>query len=117
MPHDRDIPSVEKLGIITGLPKSDGLVNDTDALRPITVGLAINRLLHKILADRLSAVIVKYKLIDEAQFAFLPGGDIHEPISTATSCYRNHSSHGGGCYAIYYDISKAYDTIYYAGVA
>ena len=111
-----DIPSVEKLGIITGLPKSDGLVNDTDDLRPITVGPAINRLLHKVLADRLSAAIVKYKLIDEAQFAFLPGGDIHEPISAVTTCYRNHNSHGGGCYTIYYDISKAYDTIRWSSI-
>lgn len=111
-----DIPEFEKLGIITGLPKSDGLVNDTDDMRPITVGPAFNRLLHKILADRLSAAVVKHKLIDQAQFAFLPGGDIHEPISTATACYRNRTQNGGGCYAIYYDISKAYDTIHWSSI-
>jgi len=50
-------------------------------------------------------------MIDRAQAAFIPGGDIHEPISAATACYRDRISQKKGCYAVYYDISKAYDTI------
>jgi hypothetical protein len=60
-----DVPRVEKLGIITALPKSEGLVSNTDDMRPITVGPAINRLLHKLLADRLSVALVRNKLLDE----------------------------------------------------
>ena len=106
-----DIPDIEKLGIITGLPKSEGLVSSTDDMRPITVGTAISRLLHKILAHRLSSRLVNAGRLDPSQFAFLPGGDIHEPISSTTSCYRDRLNHNKNCYAIYYDISKAYDTI------
>jgi hypothetical protein len=101
-----DLPASEKRGILTGLPKSEGLVTSTDDIRSITVGPAVNRLLHKILADRLSAACVKHGLIDRAQFAFVPGGDIHEPIGTATACYRDRMTHNRGCYAIYYNISK-----------
>ena len=104
------------MGIITGLPKSEGLTTSTDDLRPITVGPALNRLLHKILADRLATMITKHNLIDKAQFAFLPGGDIHEPINTATACYRDRINKKSGCYAVYYDISKAYDTISWSSI-
>ena len=112
----KDIPKVEKLGIITALPKTEGLVNNTDNIRPITVGPAINRLLHKILAGRLSAQLVRHNLIDRAQSAFIPGGDIHEPISAAVACYRDRQIHNKGCYAIYYDLSKAYDTIQWSSI-
>jgi len=111
-----DVPRVEKLGIITALPKSEGLVSNTDDMRPITVGPAINRLVHKILADRLSTTLVKNSLLDKAQFAFIPGGDTHEPIGAAAACYRDRKEHDKGCFAIYYDISKAYDNIRWSSI-
>ena len=107
----KNLPQSEKIGIITGLPKSEGLVTDTSNIRPITVGQAMSRLLHKVLAGRLSTYLVRHNMIDRAQAAFIPGGDIHEPISAATACYRDRISQKKGCYAVYYDISKAYDTI------
>ena len=111
-----DMPNVEKLGIITALPKSEGLVTSTDNMRPITVGSAINRLLHKLLADRLSVAMVRHGLIDKSQFAYIPGGDIHEPIAATTACYRDRKEYAKGCFAIYYDISKAYDTILWSSI-
>ena len=111
-----DVPRVEKLGIITALPKSEGLVSSTDDMRPITVGPAINRLLHKLLADRLSVSLVRNNLLDPAQFAFVPGGDTHEPIGTAAACYRDRQAHDKGCFAIYYDISKACDNIRWSSI-
>jgi hypothetical protein len=112
----RDIPAFEKHGITTGLPKSEGLVTSTDDLRPISVGPTISRLLNKIMADRLSTLLVRHQVLDKAQFAFLPGGDIHEPISSAIACYRDRKAHEKALYAIYYDISKAYDTIRWSSI-
>ena len=106
-----DIPLAEKHGITTGLPKSEGTVTSTNDIRPISVGPAITRLLNKILADRLSSLLTKHSVLDKAQFSFLPGRDIHEPISSALACYRDRKAHDKNCYAVYYDISKAYDTI------
>jgi hypothetical protein len=111
-----DIPQCEKLGILTGLPKNEGLVMSTDKIRPITVGPAVNRLLHKIMARRLGAKIAQHDIIDRAQFAFLPGKDIHEPINTALTCYRDRRLRGGACYAVYYDMSKAYDTVRWSSI-
>ena len=111
-----DIPQCEKLGILTGLPKTEGLVMSTDKIRPITVGPAVSRLLHKIMARRLGAKIAQHDIIDRAQFAFLPGKDIHEPINTALTCYRDRRRRGGACYAVYYDMSKAYDTVRWSSI-
>ena len=85
----KDVPQTEKPGIVKGLPKTEGLVTSTDDIRPITVGPAMNRLFHRILAGRLSTVMVENKMIDRTQSAFIPGGDIHEPINAAAACYRD----------------------------
>ncbi|MFZ9071047.1 MAG: hypothetical protein ACO2Z7_07265, partial [Burkholderiaceae bacterium] len=84
----RDIPHSEKMGIMTALPKSEGLVTSMNDIRPITVGPAISRLLHEILAHRLGSLIsgsgnTKKSIIDPAQFAFMAGYDIHEPNNSA----------------------------------
>ena len=112
----RDMPASEKMNIVTGLPKSEGQVNSTDNLRPISVGPVIGRLLNKIMASRLSNNILKYKLMDEAQFAFLPGRDIHEAINSVLHCYKDSKRHNKPLYAIFYDISKAYDTIKWTSI-
>ena len=112
----RNMPTSEKKNIVTGPPKSEGQVNSTDNLRPISVGPVIGRLLNKIMAARLSNNILKYKLMDEAQFAFLPGRDIHEAINSVLHCYKDRQKHNKPLYAIFYDISKAYDTIKWTSI-
>jgi ribonuclease HI len=112
----RDIPRAEKHGITTGLPKTEGLVTSTDDLRPISVGPAFGRLLNKIMADRLSTLLVRHQILDPAQFAFLPGGDVHEPINSTLACYRDSKRFKKSCYAVFYDISKAYDTVRWSSI-
>ena len=112
----RDLPTREKHGITTGLPKTEGLVTSTDSIRPISVGPAIGRLLNKIIADRLSALLVQHKILNSAQFAFLPGGDIHEPINSVLACYGDSLKYNKACYAVFYDMSKAYDTLRWTSI-
>ena len=113
----RDIPASEKHGITTALPKAEGLVASTDSIRPISVGPAISRLLNKIIADRLSSLLVRHEILHSAQFAFLPGGDIHEPINSTLACYRDSAKYQKACYAVFYDMSKAYDTLRWSNPA
>lgn len=112
-----DIPSSEKLGVVSALPKAEGQIYTLDAMRPITVGPAFSRFFHKILAHRLSRLMVEHKIMDPAQSAFLPGRDIHGPISAALACYRDRAHHDKSLYAIYYDISKAYDTVRWSSIS
>jgi hypothetical protein len=112
----KDIPDSEKLSIVRGIPKTEGQARDTTLLRPISVSPAIYRLLHNILAHRLSSALLTQNTIDKAQFAFLPGKDIHEDINSVLTCYKDRKANNEACYAIFYDISKAYDTIRWSSI-
>jgi hypothetical protein len=118
----RDIPQQEKENIVTGLPKSEGSVFSTDNIRPISVGPIFGRLINKLVATRLGRTFALHPILDPAQFAFLPGKSIHEPIDTIIKCFTQSrdapdSSLEKPCYAIFYDISKAYDTICWSSIS
>ena len=106
----------EKTGVVSALPKTTGQVYDLDSIRPITVGPTVSRFFHKILAHRLSSLITEHNLMDPAQFAYLPGKDIHEPINSVLECYKDRQRYNKPCYAIFYDISKAYDTVRWSSI-
>jgi hypothetical protein len=83
----RDIPQSEKENIVTGLPRKEGQVFSTDSIRPISVGPTFGRLVNRLIATRPSNVLTHNKILDPAQFAFLPGKSIHEPIDTIVRCF------------------------------
>ena len=117
----RTIPASEKQNVVTGLPKGEGQVTDTAKMRPISVGPVVGKLINKLVATRLGAALVKYGKLDPAQFAFLPGRSIHEAISSIIACFRQSNSAKPGssakaCYAVYYDISKAYDNVRWSSI-
>jgi hypothetical protein len=84
----KDIPTAEKGNIVTGLPKTEGQVNSTDTLRPISVGPVIGKIINHVVATRLGKAIVAHKLMDNAQFAFLPGRSIHGAIGELLECLK-----------------------------
>jgi hypothetical protein len=115
------LPSSEKTSIITPLPKKGSQVRDTDNIPPIAVGQLIARIINKLVAKRLTNRLSKHKILDQAQHAFLPGCSIHEPINTLIHCFEDHKQRLGtptatNCYAIYYDISKAYACIRWSSI-
>ena len=110
----RNIPVDEKACLVTSLPKERGRIKDFNRTRPITVGPIIGRIINKLVAIRITGAIVQHGYMDEAQFAFLPGKSIHGAIQDAIACYEQsmetkEGKKGKQLFAIYYDISKAYD--------
>jgi hypothetical protein len=132
----RDIPSCLKFGVITPIPKKGKQVNHISNIRPITVTPILSRMVNKIIATRLIRHISKNNLIHKAQHAFLSGGNIHDPINTllavwehANNKFRKNktkmhynkarkqtNSRKNGCYNIFYDISKAYDSVSWSSI-
>jgi hypothetical protein len=117
----RDLPDTLKHTIVTGLPKDEGQVNDLDRIRPISVGPIVGRIVNKILASRLGHTLSEHSILDGAQYAFLPGRNIHEPINTLINCFEQSVLAKPGsapkqCLAIFYDISKAYDTVRWSSI-
>ena len=112
----KDVPVFEKIGVVSALPKTTGQVYYLAAIRPITVGPTVSRFFHKILAHRLSSLVTEHGLMDPAQFAYLPGKDIHEPINSVLECYKDCRLYKKAYFAIFYDISKAYDTVRWSSI-
>ena len=117
----KDIPAPEKSNLITAIPKKHGITNTMDNIRPISVGPIIGRMINKLMAERLGSAIIQHNLMDPAQFAFQPGKSIHEPITSIMTCFRQALKAKPGtkhkaCYAIFYDISKAYDTLPWSSI-
>ena len=82
----------------------------------------MGRAIGKLLANRLGALLVyDTSMLDASQSAFLPGHDIHDPISIVTQCYKHSQGtmdgqDGRALYAIFYDISKAYDNVKWSSI-
>ena len=117
----KNLPSNEKITVTTNIPKMEGQVNDLDKTRPISVSPIIGRIINKIMARRLARTLDEHSYIDKAQHAFLPGKSIHEPIQTAIHCYQQslttpNNKPGRAMYAVYYDLSKAYDTMRWSSI-
>jgi hypothetical protein len=121
-----DLPNPEKHGIITGLPKADkktvyAHVSSTTSLRPITVSPIIGRIINNVMAKRFGSALELNNILDPAQFAFLPGRNIHQAISAIVECFTQSNSTpnntpGRECYAVFYDISNAYPTVKWSSI-
>ena len=117
----RNIPDAQKTTTITTTPKEGGMVTSLDAVRPISVSPIVGRLINHVVAHRLGKEIVRKKIMDAAQFAFLPGMGIHEAIQSVLLCLRKSKNtpinqKGKEIHAIFYDISKAYDTVKWSSI-
>jgi hypothetical protein len=122
----RTLPEPEKHGVITGLPKSNNKtayaqVSCTTVMRPITVSPIIGRIINNVMAKRFGGALEQNNILDPAQFAFLPGRNIHQAISAIKECFAQsnraeNNAPGRSCYAVFYDISKAYDTVLWSNI-
>jgi exonuclease III len=115
------VPESEKRTVVTGLPKGEGQVHSTANLRPISVGPVIGKLINKMIAERLGAALIQHNMLDPAQFAFLPGRSMHEAINSVIACFRQsnnaeNNTNTKPCYAVFYDISKAYDCVKWSSI-
>ena len=115
------IPATQKRSVVTGLPKGAGQINSTKALRPISVGPVVGKIINKLVARRFANTLVAHGMLDPAQFAFLPGKGIHEAINavlagTRQSNEARNGAQGRACYTLFYDISKAYDCVRWSSI-
>lgn len=78
-----------------------------DEFRPITIPSVLLRLLHKVLAERISAAVT----LDERQRAFIRADGCADNTSMLDMVLRYHKSKYKSCYLASLDISKAFDSV------
>jgi ribonuclease HI len=73
-----EMPKSELLNHIILLPKADP--HDLSKVRPITLSTVLNKLIDKLIADRIGTLIQKHHLLHPANVGFIPEGETHDLI-------------------------------------
>jgi ribonuclease HI/exonuclease III len=107
----KHMPSSSRHSEIVPLVKTILKMTSLDNLRPISLQVALFKGLHRLLALRLGYIVTKHKILHEAQEGFLPGRSTHRAVELVRSVWNQARKGHQSCFNIFYDISKAYDSI------
>ncbi len=105
------MPTVGKRSIIVPILKKANGGHGLGNIRPISLQCAITKLITKILATRLGAVLAKNKILHPAQEGFLPGGQSAACIDVLLDTAEQTHEAKGPLHMIFYDLMQAYDTV------
>ncbi|CAL7932765.1 unnamed protein product [Xylocopa violacea] len=100
-------PSILRRNRTVMIPKKGDLSKPSN-WRPITISSMFSRLLHKILASRLSDNIK----LHHAQRGFTPGDGIMTNFTILDTIIREHRNSGKPLYVLSIDLTKAFDKIH-----
>jgi len=113
--HHHAVPDTD--AIINLIQKKAGPGNVMSNLRPLTIQHAIRKIFTGILARRLAKIHSKHKLINENQHAFLPEQSYGTVSATLLNTLEYADQHDKPIYAIFYDLTQAYDRVQWAMLA
>ena len=94
-----------KLGVIIPLLKDDR------RYRPVTLLETIWKTAMTRVSDRLLDTLHEFKLLNEAQYAFLRGGSTHAPLDLVTAAMQRTQALKQECHICFLDATSAYDTV------
>jgi hypothetical protein len=108
-----DIPDDWHLASIVPIPKPHEFECLLKNTRSITLLETAQKLLVKIITDRLSKVMVTHQVLTGDNFAGLPGSSVTTPINVYDGIMKSHrnSPHSQELWILSQDISKAFDSI------
>ena len=106
------IPNSWLLAIIYPIPKPGDWDLDLNKTRPITLLESPQKLLMKILTNRLSRILATNKeVLGECNYAALPGYSTNEPIFITNNILEDARSNNKELWMCLQDMSKAYDLV------
>lgn len=86
--------------------------NDPNDNRPITMGNVIPKILGLVIAKRLMHWCVAHEVISPEQVGFMQGKGCEDHVFTMLEAVRSQWRDKQDCYALFVDISKAYDSVH-----
>ncbi len=107
----RMMPSVGKRSIIVPISKKANGGKGLDNVRPISLQCALTKLITKILATRLGAMLANNRILHPAQEGFLPGGQSAACIDVLLDIVEHTHEAKEPLHMIFYDLMQAYDTM------
>ena len=104
------VPSKLKIAKVIPIFKN-GHRDDMYNYRPISVLPCFSKILDKIIANRLLSFLLKYNILYDHQFGFIPGKNTTHAILSLVDYLINSFEDNKLTCGIFLDISKAFDTI------
>ena len=104
------VPSKLKIAKVIPIFKN-GHRDDMYNYRPISVLPCFSKILEKIIANRLLSFLLKYNILYDHQFGFIPGKNTTHAILSLVDYLINSFEDNKLTCGIFLDISKAFDTI------
>ena len=106
------VPSKLKIAKVIPIFKN-GHRGDMCNYRPISVLPCFSKILEKIIANRLLSFLLKYNILYDHQFGFIPGKNTTHAILSLVEYLINSFEDNKITCGIFLDISKAFDTIHH----
>ena len=107
----RKIPASGKRSIIVPILKKPLAEKTLSNVRPISLQNALTKLLTKMLATRLGAILAENRILHPAQEGFLKGGASFKCIDSLLDAWEHSKEMKTGCFTLFYDIKAAYDSV------
>ena len=95
---------------ITPIYKKDDPALATN-YRPISLLFLVSKVLERIIQNRLMRYLISNSYLSRFQFGFRPMGSTQEAILTATNDWHKTLDRGLSSAAVFFDLSKAFDTV------
>lgn len=106
-----EIPKEWKIGHIFPIAKPKDWEKNIWNTRPITLLETARKIFTKGIYNRLSKILVEYKILNENNWAGLPTGSTQGPIHILNNCIEEAKEFNKELWILSQDISKAFDSI------
>ena len=104
------VPSKLKIAKVIAILKN-GHHEDMNNHRPISILPCFSEILEKIIANRLLSFLLRYNILYDHQFGFMPGKNTTHAILSLVDYLINSFENNKLTCGTFLDISKAFDTI------
>lgn len=109
-------PNQWRLATVIAFPKPGKPPRETSSYRPIALTTCIGKLLERIIHTRLMQHLEQNNLISPVQFGFRKNHSTTDALMRLQAFISENKTHGRYTAAIFFDLKKAYDTIWKYGL-
>ena len=110
------LPNSWKSAIVTMIPKKESNSTNPAEYRPISLLSCIGKLAERIIKNRLYGFLESNKLLSHAQSGFRNSRGTGDNLLFMTQKIQESLNRGKKVCGIYFDISKAFDKVWHAGL-
>ena len=113
---NHDFPEQWRNAHVIPLLKPTKPQHDPNSYRPISLTIALGKLMEKIIANRLMAYLIEHKIIVDYQFGFQKNKSTLDPLVQLDYAIRNTIIEDEYLVVVFLDLEKAYDMVWAFGL-